>query len=102
VYYHIDMPFKHLPTANQWHHLVLTFDGMVEKIYVDGVVDNSQMMTLSSAIKNAKFIIGASDAGENYTGYLASLKMYDYALSQAEVQQQLQKTNPVNDNIQPN
>ncbi len=99
--YHFDMPFKHLPKANEWHRLVLTFDGMVEKIYVDGVLDNSQMMTLSSAIKNAKFIIGASDVGENYTGYLASLKMYDYALSEAEIKQQRQNTNPVNNNTQP-
>jgi hypothetical protein len=97
--YHFDMPFRHLPKANEWHHLVLTFDGMTEKIFVDGVPDNAQMMTLSSAIKNSKFIIGASDAGENYSGYLASLKMYDYALSEAEVRQQMQKTNPVNTNI---
>jgi xylan 1,4-beta-xylosidase len=100
--YHFDMKYNHVPTAAEWHHLVLTFDGMAEKIYVDGLLDNAQMMTLSSAIENAKFIVGSSDAGENYTGYLASLKVYDYALSESEVKQQMQSMKPVNTNIKHN
>lgn len=93
---HFDMKFNRLAEANQWHHLVLTFDGMVEKIYVDGVLDNQQNMTLSSAIKQAKLIIGASDEGEHYTGFMASLKMYDYALGAAEIKKQWQQSNPLN------
>ncbi|WDF53691.1 family 43 glycosylhydrolase [Mucilaginibacter sp. KACC 22063] len=87
--YHFDMKYNHMPQSNKWHYIVLTFDGISEKIYVDGKLDNAQMMTLSSAIKNAKFIIGASDIGENFTGYIASLKMYDYALNFDEIQKQL-------------
>lgn len=92
--YHFDMKFNKLPKASEWHYLVLTFDGMVEKIYVDGVLDNEQSMTLSSAIRQAKFIVGASDEGEHYTGFMASLKMYDYALSKKEIEKQWEQSKP--------
>src|SRR6056297_1244 len=82
-------PVMHYNTVyeeNEWHHIVLTFDGVVEKIYVDGVLDNSRVMDLASAVDKARFIIGASDGrGENYSGYMASLRMYDYTLSDTRV-----------------
>ena len=89
-----DLKYNTVPEANQWHYLVLTFDGVVEKIYVDGVLDNSHNMALSSQIENAKIRIGASDIGENFTGYMASLKLYDYALSSEEILKQMETTKP--------
>lgn len=91
---HFDMRYKKVPAENQWHHLVLTFDGVVEKIYVDGVLDNAQIMTLASATDKAKIIIGASDVGEHYTGLLASLRLYDYALNEVEIKKLGLHTNP--------
>lgn len=91
---HFDMRYKTLPEANQWHHIVLTFDGVVEKIYVDGVLNNSQNMLLSSAIENAKFIIGASDIGEHFSGLMASFQMYDYALMEEDIASVSEETNP--------
>lgn len=92
---HFDMRYRNVPAENEWHHIVLTFDGVAEKIYVDGVPDNSQIMTLASAVDNARFIIGASDGrGENYSGYMASLRMYDYALTQEEIIALMRETDP--------
>lgn len=91
---HFDMRYNTIPEANKWHYIVLTFDGVVEKIYVDGVLDNSQNMLLSSAIDKAKIIIGASDIGENFSGFMASLRLYDYALSQKDLLQQMKETKP--------
>lgn len=91
---HFDMPYKKLPDANKWHYLVLTFDGVVEKVYVDGVLDNSQNMLLSSAIDKAKIIIGASDIGENFSGFMASMRLYDYALNQEELDKLMEHTKP--------
>lgn len=88
---HFDMKYNKVPEANKWHFIVLTFDGVVEKIYVDGILDNSQNMLLSSAINDAKIIIGASDIGENYSGYMASFQMYDYALNNKEINKVLLK-----------
>ncbi len=84
---HFDMSFNKLPEANKWHHIVLTFDGVVEKIYVDGVLDNAQNMLLSSATDDAKIIIGASDIGEHFSGFMMSLQMYDYVLNEQEIKQ---------------
>ncbi|MEN3324459.1 family 43 glycosylhydrolase [Mariniflexile soesokkakense] len=89
---HFDMRYKALPEANKWHYIVVTFDGVVEKIYVDGVLNNSQNMLLSSAIDKAKIIIGASDVGEHFTGFMASLQMYDYALKREEIVSLMEKT----------
>lgn len=91
---HFDMRYNKLPDADKWHFIVLTFDGVVEKIYVDGILDNSQNMLLSSAIDNAKIIIGASDIGEHFSGYMASLKMYDYALDKEYIKNLMRETNP--------
>jgi len=91
---HFDMRYKKVPTENTWHHIVLTFDGVVEKIYVDGALNNSQNMTLASAIGKARIILGASDTGENYTGYMASMQMYDKAMSQEEVVKLMNSTRP--------
>lgn len=91
---HFDMKYNNLPSPNEWHHIVLTFDGVVEKIYVDGKLDNSQNMVLASQIENAKIRIGASDVGENFSGYLASVQMYDYALNEMDVKKLMQSTKP--------
>ncbi|PKB14963.1 family 43 glycosylhydrolase [Flavobacterium sp. 5] len=91
---HFDMRYKKLPEQNKWHHIVLTFDGVIEKIYVDGVLDNSQNMMLSSAIDKAKIIIGSSDVGENFSGYMASMQMYDYALNSEEITKSMNNTKP--------
>ncbi|MGJ5641314.1 family 43 glycosylhydrolase [Formosa sp. S-31] len=91
---HFDMAYKQLPEANKWHHIVLTFDGVVEKIYIDGVLDNAQNMLLSSVTRNAKIIIGASDVGEHFSGQMSSLQMYDFALEVADIKNVMQATKP--------
>jgi hypothetical protein len=91
---HFDMKFNKVPEANKWHHIVLTFDGVVEKVYVDGVLDNSQIMLLSSAIDKAKIIIGASDIGENFSGFIASLRLYDYAINEKDLVKLMNDSKP--------
>ena len=91
---HFDMKYNSLPSAGEWHHIVLTFDGMVEKIYVDGVLDNAQLMLLSSQIERAKIRIGASDVGEHYSGLMASLELYDFALDPSQIWELMEATRP--------
>ncbi|WP_418500419.1 family 43 glycosylhydrolase [Flagellimonas sp.] len=91
---HFDMKYNNLPLPNEWHHIVLTFDGVVEKIYVDGKLDNSQVMTLASQIANAKIRIGASDVGEHFSGHMASLRLYDHTLTEKKIQELMQQTEP--------
>ncbi|NDV43615.1 family 43 glycosylhydrolase [Muricauda sp. 40Bstr401] len=91
---HFDMGYNTIPSSGIWHHLVLTFDGVVEKIYVDGELDNSQVMVLASQIQDAELRIGASDVGEHFSGYLSSVKMYDYALDLDEINDLMKTSNP--------
>ena len=91
---HFDMRYKRLPAAGEWHHIVVTFDGVAEKLYVNGVLDNARKMTLASAINNARILIGSSDTGEHYTGYMASVRMYDYPFTEAELNRLMQQTKP--------
>lgn len=92
--HHFDMRYNTVPPANTWHHIALTFDGVVERIYVNGVLDNAQKITLASAIDKAKIRVGASDIGEHYTGYLASVEMYDIALDEQQIMALKKATNP--------
>lgn len=91
---HFDMRYKRVPAENEWHHIVVTFDGVLQQVYVNGVPDNYQIMTLASAIERARIILGASDTGENFTGFMASMRMYDYALTAKEVQKLMKQTRP--------
>lgn len=87
---HFDMPWRALPAADQWHFVVLSFDGVNEKVYVDGKLNNAQNMALCTAVKNARFRIGASDAEEYFTGWMAELRMYNYALDEKKILQLMQ------------
>jgi hypothetical protein len=37
-----------VPAAGEWHHLVYTFDGATQKIYIDGVLKNSENIGLNT------------------------------------------------------
>lgn len=88
---HFDMGWKQLPEASRWHFIVLSFDGVSEKVYVDGKLNNAQNMALCASVKNARFRIGASDAGEYFTGWMGGVQMYNYALDEAAIKQLMQQ-----------
>lgn len=73
------------PPAPGWHHLVYTYDGTTNRLYVDG----TQRATSTTApdtgpASNAR--LGANfDGSEPFTGLLDEVRVYDRALSAAEV-----------------
>ena len=70
---------------NVWKYIVATFDGSQMKLYVDGVltsfVDNSRVI----AINPNPVLIGKSGWGEYFKGLIDQLRIYDRALTQAEI-----------------
>ena len=89
----VDLPYKNIPSANQWHHIVLTFDGALENVYVDGQL-NTQI-PISLYVKNDVFRTGSSgEPTESLTGYVASAGFYDYCLTSDKVEQLYITTNP--------
>ena len=72
-----------------WQHIVATYDGLNERLYVDGVLVDSAGNSAPLAYDANPALIGCDDNGstsEHYHGVLDELRIYNRALSQAEVQ----------------
>ena len=86
-----------VPTANAWHHLVYVYgDGGATdfKLYADGVLTNSDTFSLNTNSTAGTFVnLGAQNSdssgtlfsGEQYTGYLANVRVHSGALTGTEV-----------------
>jgi len=84
---------------NIWTHVVGTWDGSTIRLYIDGVEQTSASLSGSSlASSGADFVIG-SRAGEEefYAGDVQDGRIYDRALSDAEVAQLYAMTDPRED-----
>lgn len=89
----VDLPWKPLPEAGKWHHIVVTFDGLLENVYVDGELNNQQPISLFVAASEIR--IGSSgEPAENLTGYIARAQLFDKALTAAEVRNLMLQTKP--------
>jgi len=73
---------------NNWHHLVVTYDGTKISLYYDGVLDKAFQFAGSFAQYLAKYHIGYHPNQTGYwKGYLDDLRFYKRVLSASEVQQ---------------
>ena len=81
------------PPANEWHHIIATYNGTLMQLYVDGVEKVSSAATGSIPYDANPVLIGADsnqadhtpDAGWN--GTIDDVLIYNRALSQAEIAQ---------------
>lgn len=68
-----------------WHHLAVTFDGSLMKLYVDGVVKNF-IYTLLNTGASSMINIGRSITGaQYYNGALDEVRVFDYPLLDIDV-----------------
>lgn len=83
-------------SANTWNHIMVTYDGNVKKVYLNGNLIQSENKVLSSisGLSTKGWCIGASqqsdvlNGGNNYTdGYINDFRIYDHALSAKEVKE---------------
>jgi len=89
----VDLPYRKVPSKEEWHHVVVTFDGMCESVYVDGKLNNQQPLMLF--VKEGRILIGASgEKAENFTGSVASARLYDRSFSKDEVKLLMAETKP--------
>jgi hypothetical protein len=67
-----------------WHHIVFTHNSGVQKLYVDGVLENtgSQTFTTDGGYGHT---LGVRPFGTYYNGFLDEVRIYNRALSAAEV-----------------
>src|SRR5439155_16725780 len=73
--------------VNTWTHLAATFDGAMVRLYVNGVQVTSQAQTAPLVATTGTLQIGAdSYAGENLARRMEEVRIYNRALSGAEIQ----------------
>lgn len=71
-----------------WNHVVATYDGSTQKIYVNGVLKNSQSLTGTIETVSSNMYIGCyTPTSYNLTGKLAILRIYSTALSASQILQ---------------
>jgi hypothetical protein len=72
---------------NTWSHLAGTYDGATLRLYVNGAVVASQAFTGSIVTSTGAVRIGGNSVwGEYFQGRLDEVRLYNRALSQAELQ----------------
>jgi hypothetical protein len=70
----------------RWHHVAAVYDCTSVYLYVDGVRDSSECASGSIAINDEPVYIGGnSQALRTWTGLIDDVRIYNYALSKAEV-----------------
>ncbi|PIU15241.1 hypothetical protein COT20_01855, partial [bacterium (Candidatus Gribaldobacteria) CG08_land_8_20_14_0_20_39_15] len=78
--------------TNTWHHIVATYDGLMARIYLDGVEIASEAKTGTLATNNYGVKIGAytrtsNPAGGFFDGLIDDVRIFKEAYTQAQVQQ---------------
>jgi hypothetical protein len=71
--------------AGGWHHVVYTYDGTTQRLYLDGTqADTSTAAPDTGAVATAR--IATQQAGsERFTGDVDEVRIYNRALSAADV-----------------
>ena len=77
---------SHLP-SNTWTHLAATYDGTTQRLYVNGVQVGSRAQTGTLAVSANPLRIGGNTvwANEYFQGLIDEVRIYNRALSQAEI-----------------
>src|SRR5438309_1859832 len=73
--------------ANTWTHLATTFDGATLRLYVNGVQASSRAMTGTLPTSTNPLQIGGDSLfGQFFQGRIDEVRIYNRALTQAEIQ----------------
>jgi len=72
--------------ANQWYHIVGTFDGSDIKVYLDGVLKDTTNVGGPIDDDNLPLRIGSDDGGTYINAHIDDLRIYNRALTSSEIQ----------------
>jgi len=77
-------------STSRWTHIVVTFNGTDERIYVDGVLTDTETFALTTINVNTnnKILIGGAGWGESntyYNGSVDEVRIYNRSLSSSEI-----------------
>jgi hypothetical protein len=74
-------------TANEWHHIAGIYDGRQMRTYIDGEMDVSRLCQGNIGSNDYPVYIGenAQETGRYWNGLIDDVRIYSYALSEAEL-----------------
>lgn len=74
---------------NTWNHIAVTYKNGTMCMYINGELDNTSTTSIVPALNSSQHLgIGAASNGaEKLLGYLNDVRIYDHALSAAEVKE---------------
>lgn len=70
---------------NQWYHVVGTYDGFDQKIYVNGILSNTQSWSNTFPISGQFYIGKDLTAGQYFYGKIDDINLYNRTLSNSEI-----------------
>ncbi len=74
---------------NEWHHVIITYDGSEGKVYIDGEWNFTKSMTKDSTSSNTRLTLGLRSSGWGgympFKGDIDQVAIFDRALSASEV-----------------
>ncbi|MCX7771093.1 MAG: CSLREA domain-containing protein, partial [Proteobacteria bacterium] len=78
-------------STNEWHHIAGTFDGTTKKIYIDGVLVASKIISRPIVYDNSPVLIGQDldngmPSGNIFYGLIDELEIFNRALTAGEIQ----------------
>lgn len=75
-------------SVGTWYHVAETDDGTTLYMYVNGVLENSASVTINGStdpISIGRDLVGVTDTSFIFTGFMADFRVYDDALSSANL-----------------
>ena len=74
-------------TLNAWTHVAATYDGGNLRLYVNGALIRTQAVSGNISETTGAFRIGGNSSwGEYFSGLIDEVRIYNHALTQAEIQ----------------
>lgn len=82
-------------TPNTWTHLAATYDGAVQRLYVNGVQAGSRSQTGAIATSTGPLRMGGNASyGEYFTGRIDDVRVYNRALGPTEIAADMNRAVP--------
>ena len=78
--------------SGNWYHVVLTYDRVNEKIYINGILENSLSQTDAIQTTVSSLQIGALTSALFFSGSIDEVRIYNRALSAAEIKRHYEAT----------
>lgn len=81
------------PTAGQWYHLAVTRSGSLFSFYINGAVVSTNISLAPLPAVSAPLTIGSAEGGNFFNGLLSDVRIYNRALSAAELRDLVSSVN---------